>query len=737
MTRTPSFNLIRKSLTKDSSAKRHVSLTRTSRDSDHGHGVSQKHHIPTPHGGFNRGNADGDSFRRSCTVTHRCSSLCNDGEHEHAKLVEDINRSGCCLPKLVAKIPKSSSFSRNAFDMKCYGKNEEWTDQQIDDHFEKALLEAKSALGVAIPPKGHRSSSRIEKSIPSGSLRRNLSERFRNPGDDKKIDYASSRSMHRSASQNFVGSEKNDSFRRQVRRHTSDITQGDNYPEKYARRRSFLLHRGSNNGPFPPISRRSSVNDDDEKNHRRSNIKSKDKKACRAFNLISRKKSIIRHSGAISTAAVVWMKRRASVESMNSSHTSQEQEPVETFDLEDVFAELLRYDEECKKSKEASNGIFDWDTTRKALSANSGKKLRWKDFSHNNHAADSKEGNIFHLLCKHRPPHDILEQLLVFVHQFEIDNSLYKSRRHHREENRDHSSRSLLPSLQSPPELQAKNPAKRMTWAEVLEALDEDDRTPLHVAAASGCSLDALRALIHAHPPVASMTDRQGRSPLILAMMWYFDPASLNIEEIDMTLRYNMELATLLEIIRIFKSTMTLHPGAAGVMDVDEFGFASFDYAIKGEASDEIIESLKSDDFHINRNKVNDDKGEDDDIPKKAAERRLSDQFYDEIDVQTTDKLNVDLSFSEDILDPWETESLEQAKQLLELAADKEYQEIEQFVELPPVQEISIIRLQDRVRRRLSESSLLSTFIRAVNHHTFGDDISEITLPAILSYGID
>ncbi|KAL3802958.1 hypothetical protein HJC23_011581 [Cyclotella cryptica] len=201
--------------------------------------------------------------------------------------------------------------------------------------------------------------------------------------------------------------------------------------------------------------------------------------------------------------------------------------------------------------------------------------------------ADMTSGeNILHDVCRHNPPLDVIELLLTAL-------------RHRRG---------------------------------ITCARDDDGRTPLHVAVASGASSVVVDALAMADPVPASMGDGDNRSPLHLAVKFlaYKERSEQHSQALPRLrstssraskiaairkgkrknrnnnsntsiLLIEKELCEARQIVMILKNAMITYPGQIDFKDEDNTGFAPLDYAIDGSITDQAILHLL-----IRRNKSQD-----------------------------------------------------------------------------------------------------------------------------------
>jgi len=132
---------------------------------------------------------------------------------------------------------------------------------------------------------------------------------------------------------------------------------------------------------------------------------------------------------------------------------------------------------------------------------------------------------------------------------------------------------------------------------------DDQGRTPLHLAAASGAAPQIIDALVRADPTPASIGDIDGRSPLHLAMKYLvnkqLDPvlhigreAGKNqIQEIILSPEESMEQT--FQIVQTLKDAMLTYPGKIDFKDKDRTGYSPLDYAIDGSITQEgLIQTL-------------------------------------------------------------------------------------------------------------------------------------------------
>eukprot|EP00804_Cyclotella_cryptica_P025810 CCRYP_002687-RA/>CCRYP_002687-RA protein AED:0.18 eAED:0.18 QI:430/1/1/1/0/0/2/198/592 len=189
--------------------------------------------------------------------------------------------------------------------------------------------------------------------------------------------------------------------------------------------------------------------------------------------------------------------------------------------------------------------------------------------------ADMTSGeNILHDVCRHNPPLDVIELLLTAL-------------RHRRG---------------------------------ITCARDDDGRTPLHVAAASGASSVVVDALAMADPVPASMGDGDNRSPLHLAVKFlaYKERSEQHSQALPRLrstssraskiaairkgkrknrnnnsntsiLLIEKELCEARQIVMILKNAMITYPGQIDFKDEDNTGFAPLDYAIDGSITDQTL----------------------------------------------------------------------------------------------------------------------------------------------------
>lgn len=105
---------------------------------------------------------------------------------------------------------------------------------------------------------------------------------------------------------------------------------------------------------------------------------------------------------------------------------------------------------------------------------------------------------------------------------------------------------------------------------------DEQGRTPLHIAAASGAAPPIIEALVRADPSPASTGDKDRRSPLHLAMRYLVNQT----QEIRLSPEDAMEQT--FKTVQILKDAMLTYPGKIDFKDKDRTGFSPLDYAIDG-----------------------------------------------------------------------------------------------------------------------------------------------------------
>ncbi|KAL7516957.1 hypothetical protein ACHAWX_001927, partial [Stephanocyclus meneghinianus] len=197
---------------------------------------------------------------------------------------------------------------------------------------------------------------------------------------------------------------------------------------------------------------------------------------------------------------------------------------------------------------------------------------KFEDCSDN---SDIKSGeNILHDVCRHNPPLDVIELLLTAL-------------RHRRG---------------------------------ITCGRDDDGRTPLHVAVASGASIDVIEALARADPLPASMGDDDNRSPLHLAVKFLAYQERITQQSHSLprcqssyprlpklaslrkgerkkrdgnpntsTLLQESKLDEARQTFMILKNAMITYPGRIDFKDEDNTGFAPLDYAIDGLITDQAI----------------------------------------------------------------------------------------------------------------------------------------------------
>lgn len=171
--------------------------------------------------------------------------------------------------------------------------------------------------------------------------------------------------------------------------------------------------------------------------------------------------------------------------------------------------------------------------------------------------------NILHDICRHNPPRDVIDLLIVGMR--------------HR---------------------------KGSTCGR-----DEKGHTPLHVAVASGASSVVIDALVRADPLPATMGDNHGRSPLHLAVKFLayderylidpvpisskrsvFKPKKLSGNRTNRTVLSREDaIENTRQIIVILKNAMIIYPGQIDFKGEDITGFAPLDYAIDGSIKDKTI----------------------------------------------------------------------------------------------------------------------------------------------------
>ena len=572
-------------------------------------------------------------------------------------------------------------------------RNEEWEclDKEMDLLFEEALRDATSAIGVANPPRR--------------SLRKSVSWRCSSDVAGEEVtpeerpagfDLPNSGVLQRSLGVNMGALPPDNGLH--VRRPPSGVAKGVDASENPSGRKSTTVLLApdavdetsgkpfSSNDVreartatlFPPAFRRRGGLSFGKKS-RKISVTSSDPSVVNDASFRRRASA----GSMRSNAAVIWKRRR----SMDSNSSGEEE--VEDVQTPGESMNLVN----CIGFVNSQN----WDKVREYLSANEGKRCLW-DIRGSECRDDcwhvtANAGNIFHLLCRKRPPQDVVERLLSSCRRSERAPSNPSPA----------TARPTPPSADVPSDHAISHEDERRTWSEALEERDESGRTPVHVAAANGCSLETMKALIHAHPPAASMCDGDGRTPLTLAMMWYFHPAGLDCVEIEDVSRLSIDVATLLEIVRLLKSTMILHPGAKGVHDADDDGCSPYDYAKKGDADETILESLKSSGredhdllLHLGREET----------------RRPSEDMYNERG------LRIDYDCEDDFLDdPWESESLAEARNLIRMAAKQVEEDIECCIEIPPIEEIHVCLRNETLQKNDGTSSFCS----------YGDGISEVS----------
>ena len=183
--------------------------------------------------------------------------------------------------------------------------------------------------------------------------------------------------------------------------------------------------------------------------------------------------------------------------------------------------------------------------------------------------------NILHDICRHNPPRDVIDLLLVGMR---------------------HRKGSIC-------------------------ARDKKGHTPLHVAVSSGASSVVIDALVRADPLPASMGDNNGRSPLHLAVKflayderYHIDPVPTSSKRSVFKPRKSSGVRTnrpvlsiedaiedTRQIIVILKNAMIIYPGEIDFKGEDITGFAPLDYALDGSIKDKTILRLL-----IRRNKSQD-----------------------------------------------------------------------------------------------------------------------------------
>ncbi|KAL7483987.1 hypothetical protein ACHAW6_009662, partial [Cyclotella cf. meneghiniana] len=189
--------------------------------------------------------------------------------------------------------------------------------------------------------------------------------------------------------------------------------------------------------------------------------------------------------------------------------------------------------------------------------------------------SDIKSGeNILHDVCRHNPPLDVIELLLTAL-------------RHRRG---------------------------------ITCSRDNDGRTPLHVAVASGASPHVIEALARADPLPASMGDDDNRSPLHLAVKFLAYQERIMQQSLSLPRCQSSyprlskfaftrkekrkqrdgnpnnsifpkenKLDEARQTLMILKNAMITYPGRIDFKDEDNTGFAPLDYAIDGLITDQAI----------------------------------------------------------------------------------------------------------------------------------------------------
>jgi hypothetical protein len=183
-------------------------------------------------------------------------------------------------------------------------------------------------------------------------------------------------------------------------------------------------------------------------------------------------------------------------------------------------------------------------------------------------AKDACDENILHDVCSHNPPRDVIELLVAAM-------------RHRRGS---------------------------------TCGRDENGRTPLHVAVASGASSGVIDALTRADPLAATMGDVNHRSPLHLAVKYlayderYIEqhqhiattqpsskkPIFTSKQYFTTSAHLNLlakeeAIQDTRRIVVILKNAMMTYPGQIDFKDEDSTGFAPIDYAIDGSITDRVI----------------------------------------------------------------------------------------------------------------------------------------------------
>jgi len=157
--------------------------------------------------------------------------------------------------------------------------------------------------------------------------------------------------------------------------------------------------------------------------------------------------------------------------------------------------------------------------------------------------------NILHEVCRHCPPLDVLETLLVAL-------------RHRRG---------------------------------CLSATDDLGRTPLHLATASGATPTLVDTLVRADPSPASMGDDDRRSPLHLAVRRLVEPTPIlhhhHQRKVPLEVPSSPEelLEWTLQTTRILKDAMLTYPGRIDFKDEDGAGFSPLDYVIDSNVKSESL----------------------------------------------------------------------------------------------------------------------------------------------------
>ncbi|KAL9178560.1 hypothetical protein ACHAXT_001898 [Thalassiosira profunda] len=115
---------------------------------------------------------------------------------------------------------------------------------------------------------------------------------------------------------------------------------------------------------------------------------------------------------------------------------------------------------------------------------------------------------------------------------------------------------------------------------------DDMGRTPLHVAAGSGASPEAIDALVRADPSPASIGDADSRTPLHLAVRCLVHPPLLqgnNAKHLSQETPSPEEtIEQTLRIVRTLKEAMLTYPGRIDFKAEDATGYSPLDYALDG-----------------------------------------------------------------------------------------------------------------------------------------------------------